>query len=134
MYTVVVNVHNNSEHIASVQVLAGGNEKTFRIAKGRHVLNLPTYFVSGTDSERVGFSFSNANSAQVVVFGNVRVFSGAVDVTTENNILYSTAAPITLQWEKGDRVINSNPTVGQPKAWVCTVAGAPGTWVSEGNL
>jgi len=31
----------------------------------------------------------------------------------------------------GDRCINSNPVVGQPKGWVCT---APGTWVSEGNL
>ena len=34
----------------------------------------------------------------------------------------------------GDRVINTTPTVGQPKSWVCTVAGTPGTWVSEGNL
>lgn len=34
----------------------------------------------------------------------------------------------------GDRVVNSVPTVGQPKAWVCTTAGVPGTWVSEGNL
>jgi len=37
-------------------------------------------------------------------------------------------------WQVGDRVVNSAPTVGQPKAWVCTVAGSPGTWVSEGNL
>ena len=35
---------------------------------------------------------------------------------------------------KGDRVINNAPTVGQPKAWTCTAAGSPGTWVSEGNL
>lgn len=34
----------------------------------------------------------------------------------------------------GDRIINIAPTVGQPKAWSCTVSGAPGTWVSEGNL
>lgn len=34
----------------------------------------------------------------------------------------------------GDRAEMSVPVVGQPKGWRCTVAGAPGTWVSEGNL
>lgn len=47
---------------------------------------------------------------------------------------YGTAAPTTLTWAVGDRVIRATPAVGQPKAWVCTVAGTPGTWVSEGNL
>jgi hypothetical protein len=45
-----------------------------------------------------------------------------------------TAAPVNGTWAVGDRVFNSTPTVGQPKSWVCTVAGTPGTWVSEGNL
>lgn len=44
------------------------------------------------------------------------------------------AAPTTGTWKRGDRFINSVPTVGQPKAWVCTVGGTPGTWVSEGVL
>lgn len=34
----------------------------------------------------------------------------------------------------GDRIIQSVPVVGSPKGWRCTVAGTPGTWVSEGNL
>jgi hypothetical protein len=48
--------------------------------------------------------------------------------------VYGTAAPTVLNHQPGDRVINSAPVVGQPKSWVCTVAGVPGTWVSEGNL
>lgn len=44
------------------------------------------------------------------------------------------AAPASGAWLQGERVINGVPTVGQPKGWVCTVAGSPGTWVSEGNL
>lgn len=48
--------------------------------------------------------------------------------------LLLTAAPTTGYWYKGQRVYNSTPTVGQPKSWVCTVTGGPGTWVSEGNL
>lgn len=45
-----------------------------------------------------------------------------------------TAAPTTSTWARGDRVINITPAVGSPKSWVCTLAGTPGTWVSEGNL
>lgn len=47
---------------------------------------------------------------------------------------YKSAVPSTGTWSVGDRVFNSVPSVGQPKGWVCTVAGTPGTWVSEGNL
>jgi len=49
-------------------------------------------------------------------------------------IVYNTAFPTTLTWAVGDRCINPSPAVGQPKSWVCTVAGTSGTWVSEGNL
>lgn len=42
--------------------------------------------------------------------------------------------PIEGSWKLGDRVLNSAPSVGAPKAWQCTAVGTPGTWVSEGNL
>lgn len=48
---------------------------------------------------------------------------------------YGNTAPVTGNlWNVGDRVIQSVPVAGQPKGWRCTVAGNPGTWVSEGNL
>lgn len=53
---------------------------------------------------------------------------------TQPRVVYSTAVPSAGTWTIGDRAINSVPTVGQPKAWVCTVSGTSGTWVSEGNL
>jgi len=34
----------------------------------------------------------------------------------------------------GDRIEQAVPVVSSPKGWRCTVAGNPGTWVSEGNL
>lgn len=52
----------------------------------------------------------------------------------EKLITQTTASPTLGEWAIGDRSVNSIPAVGQPKAWACTVAGAPGTWVSEGNL
>jgi hypothetical protein len=47
---------------------------------------------------------------------------------------YASATPVSAYSSVGDRLINTPPVVGQPKAWVCTVSGSPGTWVSEGNL
>ena len=44
------------------------------------------------------------------------------------------ASPGASNWAVGDRVEQSVPVVGQPTGWRCTVAGVPGTWVSEGNL
>lgn len=44
------------------------------------------------------------------------------------------AVPAVGTWVQGDRAYQSTPVVGQPKGWFCTVAGTPGTWVSEGNL
>lgn len=49
-------------------------------------------------------------------------------------IFYGTAVPTTLAYLIGDVVFNTNPVVGQPKGWTCTVSGTPGTWVSQGNL
>lgn len=40
----------------------------------------------------------------------------------------------TYQFYPGERSFRITPTAGQPKSWVCTVAGTPGTWSSEGNL
>lgn len=39
-----------------------------------------------------------------------------------------------VAWNQGDICYNLSVAVGQPKGWVCTVSGTPGTWVSMGNL
>ena len=57
---------------------------------------------------------------EVNIKGNTPIFSGSV--------------PSLGTWETNDRVVRKPQIVGQPKAWVCTVGGTPGTWVSEGNL
>ena len=60
--------------------------------------------------------------------GRSNAYAGIVRVYADS------AAPTTGDWIRGDKVINDTPTVGQPKGWICTVSGTPGTWVSEGNL
>lgn len=72
----------------------------------------------------------------VVSYPNSAVMAGNTSLIDFNRrVVYGTAAPtVTGPWAVGDRVVNQAPAVGQPKSWVCTVAGTPGTWVSEGNL
>jgi hypothetical protein len=39
-----------------------------------------------------------------------------------------------IGWGTGSYVRNSAPAVGQPKGWICTAGGVPGTWVADSNL
>lgn len=64
---------------------------------------------------------------------NPLAFRGGTTIRPDGRVTAS-SAPASGTWAVGDRVFNSVPAVGQPKSWVCTVAGAPGTWVSEGTL
>lgn len=104
---------------------------------------------NSTDSEFVGVTLVN-NAVDWSTVGTVQTvfltdINGTVTGLTPGRygsrgvgpvgrLFYGTAAPLTLAYLLGDRVLNINPVVGQPKSWVCTVAGTPGTWVSEGNL
>lgn len=47
---------------------------------------------------------------------------------------FGTAVPSTsfVNYVKGSIRINNNPTALGPAGWICTVAGAPGTWVPFG--
>jgi len=85
-------------------------------------------FYKGDGTANVAFQIDLAT-------GDLQALSGKV--TNGAWGFYDTiglAAPTTGAQVVGSRVRNRTPAVGSPKAWVCTVAGTPGTWVSEGNL
>lgn len=96
----------------------------------------------------VGFGVSATNNNNTLPLVNNRFINVTAPVSAplgfavgyivqrlgDTFIRQSTAVPTLGSWAVGDRSINSTPVVGQPKAWACTVAGTPGTWVSEGNL
>lgn len=69
---------------------------------------------------------------ETVLYGaDARISNAGTGCTIKTR---SNAAPIAGTWAVGDIREQSTPVVGSPKRWRCTVAGAPGTWVSEGNL
>ena len=63
--------------------------------------------------------------------GATKVFS---NYAVEPNTNYGVGAPASGTYEVGDTVINSSPSIGLPIGWICTVAGAPGTWLNFGQL
>ena len=95
-----------------------------------------------------GNSFISADTANPVIFfvgsSPGSIFSetnsivGRVSNDAASGVIvsqYGSTAPISgNNWNANDRVIQSVSVVGNPKGWRCTVAGNPGTWVSEGNL
>jgi len=81
----------------------------------------------------IGNQFINVTTSTAGVLGGF-VAGRIVQQIGDNFIWQTTAAPTLGAWIVGDRSQNSAPVVGQPKGWACTVAGTPGTWVSEGNL
>lgn len=86
---------------------------------------------AGTTS--VAFAASNVSG----YFDKTNSYAGLVNNSSAGAVrieTFGTAAPATGTWTVGDRVEQATPVVGNPKGWRCTVAGAPGTWVSEGNL
>ena len=92
----------------------------------------------GTTKYRVAF---NAAATQISVLDRTVVPSQVLDNGWFANAVYEGRrltsigiAPNYGTWLRGDNALNGLPAVGQPKGWVCTVAGSPGTWVSEGNL
>jgi len=137
---------------ATMPTLSSGTTAVNMLVNGSTVAN-PANYTSGQDIRLVyPIATSTSNPANVGInintaaaTGNLLIYqlelwigksmpsvnlpSHPAYVTT-----YNTAAPTIGQWNRGDRVVNSAPAVGSPKAWTCTVAGTPGTWVSEGNL
>lgn len=109
--------------VATIGKCTSGGTARLRIvngAAGSQTIRFSALQVIECDTEAEALAYYNG--------GEYRSGSSRPRVT------YSTVAPTTGTWAVGDRCFNKSPAVGQPKSWACTVAGTPGTWVSEGNL
>jgi hypothetical protein len=82
------------------------------------------------------FTSVSSNVCHAAPYQGIVVRSMGVSTATKADIVQVVrdAVPTAGTWVVGDYCKNSTPSSGQPKGWYCTVAGAPGTWVSEGDL
>lgn len=93
---------------------------------------------SGTTKYRIAF---NNSATHISVLDRTVVPSQVLDNGWFANVVYEGSrlssaglAPNYGNWLRGDVVLNGGAAVGASKGWTCTVAGSPGTWVSQGNL
>jgi hypothetical protein len=106
----------------------------FYVSDSRNVFMRGVYFngtYAGTTSDMT------INRHGVDLSGNTYGSNAIETITTifmRGGVYFSNTSPTAGTWKQSDIVKNSVPSVGAPKGWVCTVAGTPGTWVSEGNL
>lgn len=112
--------------------LSGSSTITFTSFVGNMFRNIAG---SGLSANMSG---TNANADTCVWVGNTSTGYASVSrFQASQYIDFSTASPqdsASGNYAVGAKVFNLSATSGQPKGWVCTVAGLPGTWVSEGNL
>jgi hypothetical protein len=133
--TVVYNVFVLGDIPIEVDTVVADNQQGHTVSAGANVLCCHGYYKAGTTKyPGIRIGFNRFTTAQYFAHTSTRIFSGIVNIDTLNTIVYGDAVPTTLLWEVGDRVIKRLPEVGQPKSWICTVRGEPGTWVSEGTL
>lgn len=103
------------------------NNHTFALGSGgaAYIIGLSTeYGINANGS-------NNTAETGLVVHGGAPIFNVS---GTGLRSFYSTAAPISGAWSRGEQVFNSLPATGSPRGWVCTAGGTPGSWVSMGNL
>ena len=106
------------------------------------VYNLNNVVFSNNITNSSGVKLSNSQTGIVYDHNNTVGF-----VTSTSEDLYrcyetvqklkycsGVKVPTTETWSVGDRVVNRTAKIYQPKSWICSVAGSPGTWVSEGNI
>lgn len=92
--------------------------------------------VSGT----IDFGVSKSTTVNSAYFANPVLqevganYANANALFVPQTTFHYTAAPTVGDWLVGNIVMNSAPASGQPAGWMCTVAGAPGTWKAMANL
>lgn len=131
-----ININGNTARV-------GQMSDTMQVPAGTKTCYLQFYRSAGTggvqiEEVAVYQVFGNVTTGSIysdndATYGFTGTFAPVIEYKPSNQHS-NNAAPLVDTWAINDRVIQSIPIVGQPKAWVCTVAGTPGTWVSEGNL
>ena len=111
--------------------------------------NLLSFRVDATTGKRVSIQAIGSSGGELISGPQARSYQGvlniysvfmvagnrlAIGVSSGKYAVAVIPAYPGSYFEQGDEYANIAPAVGSAKDWKCTVAGAPGTWVSTGNL
>lgn len=145
-----ITIGGYAEDCSGPAMYIGATTNSFDIKGGYYQGGSAGGLIVIDDASAGKISAARFNGPNAGIYGGLAMRPHAVDVQsscsyssnasffstfamTDGLYFYSTA-PTTGTWSVGAYVKQKAPSVGQPKGWYCTVAGTPGTWVSEGNL
>jgi hypothetical protein len=133
-------VDTNAGHIASSFGSSAASVAAARSAIGSATMAIHSgssnqmILTDGANSWGINISGGDLRINRIAGTGTINVGNGTDVKIGSRRWTFVTSVPTTGTWAQGDRAFNIAPAVGSPKGWICTVAGTPGTWVSEGNL
>jgi len=131
------NVPTDTRYISLPRVSPNENYIPLKLEmfSGVRTVIVRTVFLGG---DLVSGPYARSFSGTVKLYSQFIVKSNSLAVGSANGNGYRVgSSPSSIGMLYGvvsDRFANRTSAVGQPKGWTCTVEGAPGTWVSEGNL
>ena len=122
-------------YLDSVDAVVSGNMiRNVTTGSGRGIDMRSTGTNSAVSGNRISACTVGILAGHRGTFDDTNDLTGCTTKWSGTYAGWQASVPAAGTWVLNDRVRQSVATVGQPKAWVCTVAGTPGTWVSEGNL
>lgn len=122
-YTVVLDI-TVGVHPAEVYIPIGDARRLYDLEPGRHLICVPYNVGSYTASSSIAFQIQALTAGGTIDIGNIRIFSGRVEIETQALELWSPGLPVSGQFWPSDVIRNSVPTPGGSIGWVCTMAGA----------
>ena len=78
---------------------------------------------AGFDNTGVGFSSYTLPANSTINLGDIRVYSGLVDIKDINSVTKGNALPVAGLWNVGDIIENEAPASAGHMGWVCTSVG-----------
>lgn len=125
---------------AQIYITTGGGALTQSNSSNvdwKYISKIGQFPASGT--VKIGFALYNGiNGEKLYIANPVLTLLGTPYYQFYKDIkkpeYIKSAAPTTGTWLAGDKVYNSAPAAGGYTGWICTMAGAPGTWKGFGLI
>lgn len=105
-------------------------------------LSIDALFFRDSANSNITLKGNKTNAKALANTANILVQDVRFDISPSNVYAresttrwgFGSGPPVSGTWNRGDIIFNIVPNAGGNAAWICTVAGTPGTWKTFGNI
>jgi hypothetical protein len=141
IYTLTQVVDVEAGDGATVTINIGGARKTFQLARGKHILDVPFVYLNNSGAASATYDtyawiVNIRRNGGIVRVGRHMLTVGMAQYTSEVLTLEGTGAPAAytvgtgydVGYFRGDRNFRTNVAAAGPEGDTCVTEGAPGAW------